>query len=276
MQIIMDKYIHPRIHVILARENNNGIIIRRGPLKRTAIIGWNRETDNFIVGQWLKGKIYHYRSDISPNGIYWIYFAMSAKNAKTWTVVAKTPYLKAIDFYLKNDAWNGGGIFTSNKEYWLNETIESKHIYHKKSNFKIRKEIYGNKNIIGEDPGVYFIRLQRDGWVKINETHEKLKHKFYFHKNINKSIILCKIFYAGIDHPIGKGCYYEEHKIINLKNNKEYEFPDWEWADIDKDRIVWAEHGKIKEGYIDKDCTINANELFDANNLKYTEIIAPY
>jgi hypothetical protein len=271
-----EKYIFPRLHVILSRKN--AVVIRRGPSKRTAVIGWDIETDKFVVGQWLKGKIYHYRSDISPDGTHWIYFAMSARNAQTWTVVAKTPYLKAIDFYLKSDAWNGGGIFISNNEYWLNETVESKHIYHKRSNFKVRKKYYGKENIMGEDPGVYFIRLHRDGWKEINETYEEGKNcnKICFHKNINKFTILCKIFHSGINHPVGKGCYYEEHKIIDLKNNKEYNFPDWEWADMDKDRIVWAEHGKINEGSIDENGIINSKELFDTNTLKYTELIAPY
>ena len=46
------KTIHPRLHVILARESPEAVVIRRGPSKCTAVIGWNRETDHFSIGQW--------------------------------------------------------------------------------------------------------------------------------------------------------------------------------------------------------------------------------
>ena len=44
----MDRYVFPRLHILLARESKNAIIIRRGPSKKTAIIGWDRNTDNFL------------------------------------------------------------------------------------------------------------------------------------------------------------------------------------------------------------------------------------
>lgn len=115
-----------RIHVLLAQKSPQAIVIRRGPSRQTAVIGWDRSDDSFTVGQWFMGKIYHYRSDLSPDGRYWIYFAMSA-HGQTWTAVAKTPYLKALDFYPKGDAWNGGGLFSCNKSYWLNEGGPSGH-----------------------------------------------------------------------------------------------------------------------------------------------------
>lgn len=73
-----------RIHILLARDNPQALVIRRGPSKQTSVIGWNRENDCFTMGQWLKGKLYHFRSDISPNGQHWVYFAMGARG-QTWT-----------------------------------------------------------------------------------------------------------------------------------------------------------------------------------------------
>ncbi len=43
-----------RIHVLLAREARTAVIIRRGPTRHTAIIGWDRETDSFTVGRPLR------------------------------------------------------------------------------------------------------------------------------------------------------------------------------------------------------------------------------
>ena len=66
-----------RIHVLLARDSPRAVVIRRGPSKEVASILWDRSSDEFSLGQWLKGRIYEMRSDISPDGEYWIYFAMN-------------------------------------------------------------------------------------------------------------------------------------------------------------------------------------------------------
>jgi len=58
-----------RIHVLLASDAPVGLVIRRGPSKCVATLLWNRKTDEFQLGQWLKGRIYERRSDLSPDGL---------------------------------------------------------------------------------------------------------------------------------------------------------------------------------------------------------------
>ena len=72
-----------RLHVILAREAPKAVVFRRGPSGRVCTIGWDLETDTFTVGQWLKGRIYEYRSDLSPDGEYMIYFATDFRRPNT-------------------------------------------------------------------------------------------------------------------------------------------------------------------------------------------------
>ena len=64
-----------RLHVILAREASKAVVFRRGPSGQVCTLGWDLETDTFTMGQWLKGRIYEYRSDLSPDGEFMIYFA---------------------------------------------------------------------------------------------------------------------------------------------------------------------------------------------------------
>ena len=64
-----------RLHVILAREGSRAVVFRRGPADKVAVIGWERRNDTFTPGQWLRGRIYPYRCDLSPKGEYLIYFA---------------------------------------------------------------------------------------------------------------------------------------------------------------------------------------------------------
>ena len=118
------KKVSARIHVILARGAPTALVIRRGPSKHVATMLWDRESDSFELGQWLKGRIYERRCDVSPDGKHFIYFAMNGKwNQQAqgaWTAVSRTPYLKAIALYPKGDCWHGGGLWTNNQQFWVN------------------------------------------------------------------------------------------------------------------------------------------------------------
>jgi len=89
----------PRLHALIARDKNIGIVIRRGPAKHVATFLWDISKDKFTIGQWMKGRIYERRSDLSADGKYFLYFAMNGKWESeaegAWTAVSKAPYLKA-------------------------------------------------------------------------------------------------------------------------------------------------------------------------------------
>ncbi|MDR2905822.1 MAG: hypothetical protein LBU73_07705 [Helicobacteraceae bacterium] len=265
-----------RIHILLAKNSYQAIVIRRGPSRQTAAISRNRKDDTFFVGQWLKGRVYHYRCDISPNGEYWIYFAM--KDGKTWTCVAKTPYFTALDFYSKGDSWNGGGLFLNDRAYWLNDNGFEKHKRSRKlSPLSVTADYPNHQNGFGECPMIYFIRLRRDGWQeKSFETIDKRNTVQHFSKRINDAWDIVKKFHGGLDHPIGKGIYHESHLLLNKKTGEELVCPDWEWADVDGDRLLWAEKGLIYAGVVKKQGLEQSKPLFDCNDLCFENLVAPY
>ena len=78
-----------RLHVILAREAPNAVVFRRGPSGRVCTLGWDLETDTFTMGQWLKGRIYEYRGDLSPDGEHMIYFATDFRRPNTIAAYAE-------------------------------------------------------------------------------------------------------------------------------------------------------------------------------------------
>jgi len=119
-----DQDIPARVHIVLRQECGKAIIIRRGPSNHVCSIGWDLETDELQLGQWLKGRIYERRCDLSPDGRHWIYFAMNGRwhepSQGSWTAVARWPWLKAVQFFPKGDCWGGGGLFTGPRQLWLN------------------------------------------------------------------------------------------------------------------------------------------------------------
>jgi hypothetical protein len=255
------------------------VVIRRGPSRHTAVIGWDRETDQFKLGQWLYGRIYERRCDLSPDGRHLIYFAMDGRwNSPvrgSWTAISRAPYLKAVALFAKGDCWNGGGLFLSSHDYWLNGcgherqhddsrlTQSTKYPWH---------EAYG-----GECPSVYYIRLQRDGWsMKYTAPDSAGGHISLFEKRVGGHWRLRKKAHATIHHPVGTGCYFDEHELWNSRTDETIACPGWEWAELDGDRLVWARNGKLFAGHLGPQGLDGEQELQDFNALCFERLEAPY
>lgn len=270
-----------RLHVILARDSSQAIVIRRGPSKLVAVIGWERKNDTFMLGQWLKGQIYPYHSDLSPDGKYFIYFAKSSRLLDTWTAVSKAPYLKAMDFYKKKDNWSwGGGLFSSNKTYLLNDREYKWRKCFRRSGLimSIMSTNNPSQDYLTGYTQYYLTRLNRDGWQQcaIEDIQTKYgRPKVAFSKMIN-NVALYKLIYNEIPtKEQGKqGGVYERHQL--LMGDKKIEYPTWEWADIDGERIVWAEQGKLMAAKVEKGELSTIKELADFNSMQFEERIAPY
>lgn len=265
-----------RIHILLARESSLGVVIRRGPSKRVCTLLWDRATDDFRIGQWLRGRIYERRCDLSPAGTYLIYFAMNGRwdgEARgSWTGLSRAPYLKAFTLFAKGDCWNGGGLFTGEDRYWLNgphETIRDSR------ELKPDLEYVPGREFGNECLGVYYVRLLRDGWRFVrSENIGTWKDQSRFEKPITGGWVLHKIAHEEIGPPPGKGCYWDEHVLIGP--GAEIACPNWEWAEVDGDRLVWATGGKLFGGRLDESGLTGEAELYDFNGMEYKRTHAPY
>src|SRR6478609_3011319 len=109
------------LHVMLASEAPIGVVFRRGPSKRVCTFLWDRRNDEFRLGQWLKGRIYEWRSDLSPTGEYLLCHvrctSWRARQLVEWTAISRAPYLKAFAFFPRAH----GGLFTGRDSYRLYE-----------------------------------------------------------------------------------------------------------------------------------------------------------
>lgn len=268
----------PRIHVLLASDAPVGLVIRRGPSKSVATLLWNRRTDEFQLGQWLRGRIYERRSDLSPDGKHFLYFAMNGKweseSRGSWTAISRAPFLKALAFFPKGDRWHGGGLWTGPKKYWLNDryghsTLMNTGAVQRDTNW------HPSANHGGECPGVYYPRLARDGWtMKEMVQLGKWKDKVIFEKECAAGWVLRKIAHAEVGAPPGKGCYWDEHELIS--SGASIPCPQWEWADVDGKRLVWAVQGELKAARLTAKGLSDEKTLFDFNDMTFAPIAAPY
>jgi len=244
------------------------------------VIGWDRKTDKFKLGQWLYGRIYERRCDLSPDGKHLIYFAMNGRWSSavkgSWTAISRAPYLKAITLFAKGDCWHGGGLFQSSRDYWLNDG-HGHELQKDEGHLKRVMEYPWHEHYGGECLGVYYIRLQRDGWSMKHTSPDGLGDQVtLFEKRINGHWLLRKSAYATQVHPVGRGCYYDTHALFNARTGETIAKPGWEWADVDGNRIVWAEDGRLFAGHVDKSGLQGEKLLLDFNPMTSERIEAPY
>lgn len=157
-----------RLYVILARAAKMGVIFRRGPSARVLLLAWRTDTDTFEEGQWLAGRVYERRCDLTPSGSHLVYFAAKYKTPMaTWTAVSRPPWWTAVALWPKGDAWGGGGMWDDDHILRVNHRPTQLKLG---EGFAIPKRIrvstpiregYGE----GEDSPIWDARLHRDGWT---------------------------------------------------------------------------------------------------------------
>jgi hypothetical protein len=86
-----------------------------------------------------------------------------------------------------------------------------------------------------------------------------------FEKRVSAHWRLRKRAYATLFRPVGRGCYFDEHQLWNSRTEAGPEFPDWEWAEVDGGRLVWAQGGKLFSGRVGPRGLGSVKELYDFN-----------
>jgi hypothetical protein len=108
----------PRLHVIPATGCDKALVLRRGPSGQVASLLWDRRDGSLSLGQWLKGRIYEHRCDLSPDGRHLIVFA--GKGGRYWTAISRAPWLTALHIEPQGSTWFGGGAFTRQGRVFFN------------------------------------------------------------------------------------------------------------------------------------------------------------
>lgn len=251
----MKKEVPARLHVLLARHSPMAVVIRRGPAKQVCTLSWNRENDTFEMGQWLKGRIYEERCDLSPDGKYLLYFAL--KGQDTWTAISRVPWLKAIEFYPACGTWEGGGRFVTENRFWLNG-----------SHYGPLTQSDEVLRIDDHELGDQLKNLPDTGWDLFSDY---LKSSPVYGKSLPDGWILRKLDDSSVRHKRKK------HELINKNSRTRIQCDDWEWADWDRDSLVWASRGCLYRAPIENSKTIGTPKLlYDFNPLKFEAIEAPY
>ncbi len=167
--------VHARIDGIVAREAPVAVVFRRGPSKLTQLLLWHLDTDEVEPGQWIRGRVYTRRCDLSPDGRYLVgaftnYSATRRPESEYsfkepwmtsgWTAVSRPPYFTALALWFSGDAWNGGGIWKGNDLLELNSLPGWQEAKPVSGGIRMRPLGRGR----GEDEPLFSLLLAMRGW----------------------------------------------------------------------------------------------------------------
>ena len=113
-----------RLFGYLAREAPVGVVLRRGPSDWARLSLWHTDGDVFEHGQWLKGRVYERRSDLSADGSLFVAFVRgssgpSAESRDTWLAVSRPPWFTALALWFVGGTYHTGGFFPERQALWL-------------------------------------------------------------------------------------------------------------------------------------------------------------
>lgn len=100
--------------------------------------------------------------------------------------------------------------------------------------------------------------------------------RFVFEKPCSSGWVLRKIAHAETGAPPGKGCYWDEHVLIHPSSDVSIACPDWEWADLDGKRLVWATAGRLETARLTNKGLTHVRVLHDFNDMRFESITVPY
>jgi hypothetical protein len=164
----------------------------------------------------------------------------------------------------------------SSREYWLNDGYGHA-VLHDRTKLSRRDEYPWHEAYGGECPGVYYIRLQRDGWaMKYTAPDGEGGQVSLFEKPAGGHWRLRKRAYATLSHPVGRGSYFDRHELFNARTEEVLPRPDWEWADVDGKRLVWTQDGTLYAGRLHARGPGEERALHDFNAMAFERREAPY
>jgi hypothetical protein len=267
------------LYCILAREADTAVIFRRGPSKLVRLIRWDLATDTFEPGQWLKGRIYHDKSDLSPDGKKLVYLAANwqyreVPSIQSFIAVSSPPYATAHVLWGSLGTWNGISLFEGNGALGL-ATVPCQSSLEPEEGFTLPVQLEVKSK---PWPGYFYKlaehdRLARDAWAVCSGDplyHSKTPEQGWpvaYRNSIAGSDASANLEMtitrsAGVAYALRAG----GGAPIALKAD---------WADVRGSDVLYAQGGKLFRMSTRHGRPARAVELADFSAMKFEEMEAP-
>jgi hypothetical protein len=284
-----------RLFGILASEAPAAVLLRRGPTDQVELIRWDTAGDTFERGQWFHGRIYERRSDLSPDGSLFVYFA-ARHNARqfdsdytfAWTALSRPPWLTALTLWPKGDCWDGGGRFDTGSR--RRDGTWSLHLNHfgrvsthpahpAPPHLRVTHNTHGR----GEDMPIYNDILQGKGWScgewgRPESGFRTSKEPAVWTKPEPGGRLVLRMELESVDFTRPGGPLHFGFALLRASDGEFVDVLDAQWADWDQaGRLVHSSGGKLFATRVGgtQGQHLDTVQLADFTEDKPTQVIAP-
>ena len=241
-----------RLFVYLAKDAPLAAVLRRGPSDWARLSLWHTDTDVFEHGQWLKGRVYERRCDISADGSLFVAFVRQSGGREagppakdTWVAVSRMPYFTALALWFAGGTYHTGAFFPDAASLWLGYLEETAPDVGSEPDWLSitppRDIAYINRSPEWTDRTVHFNRLLRDGW-QVMEKQDGASLWEKRHSILQSSLIMLHQFESFTTY----GGPYTVEYILREDSGLGHPIGLATWADWDQQgRLVVAREGRL-------------------------------
>lgn len=156
-----------RIHLLVAKGAPTVVILQRKRTRLFHVLTVDANRLRVEEGSWFRGRLYTLRCDVSFDGAYMVYLAMGTRG-NTWNGVCRLPWLTTLIEADNMGSWFGGGYFADKKLLRTNGWGGPEFNPPRRNSAPFTLEPYRSR-YGGEDLGVAYECLHRDGFVRLGE-----------------------------------------------------------------------------------------------------------
>ena len=239
-----------RLFVYLARQAPIGVVLRRGPSDWARLSVWHTDSDIFEHGQWIRGRVYERRSDLSADGSLFTAFVRQSGSqpaeptADSWVAISRPPFFAALAVWFIGGTYHAGAFFPQRDSVWHGLEDPSPDVGRLPEWLRTtssRDIPYTENTNESTNLTVHFNRLLRDGWQK---QESSLHSATWERGHPTKSLCLSmRQRFEGFDRYGGP--YVVEYSVRDA-DGVELQLGEATWADWDhRGRLVLARHGRL-------------------------------
>jgi hypothetical protein len=239
-----------RLFVYLARRAPVAVVLRRGPTDWARLSLWHTDTDRIEHGQWIKGRVYERRSDLSADGRLFAGFVRqsggrNAEGADTWIALSRPPYFTALAVWYVGGTYHTGAFFPEDDRLWLGYMKEAPPDVGSKPPWLHIAAPQPIRYVDGTgewtERTVHFNRLLRDGWRLIErEPSATLWERLQPEGTMTLSMVHVLEDFRRFGGP------YAVEYTVTTADGTEHPLGEATWADWDhRGRLVAARDGQL-------------------------------
>jgi hypothetical protein len=199
----------------------------------------------------MRGRVYERRSDLSPDGSLFIYFARrsagpapAGEQRDSWVAISRPPWFTALALWFIGSTYCVGGFFPDERSVWLGamSSPPDQGALSRWLRLDTSQERYVDRTLNWPERTVYLNRLRRDGWEPVAAADPET----WRHRSPDHALTLIMTWRSQADFTVYGGPHVVEYGVHQTSDAEVVALGRATWADWDqRGRLIVAQEGRL-------------------------------